>query len=131
MAALGGVFFFPPLTLTLAIHYLLQAVAAIAKEGEPAKTVLWSMAPEAIVDHKLQHTSSTDMWAAGCVIVSFGSISLCSAEHPYFEYVRALDRRVCSSPIEIFTVVLDCWLWFCHDGGECQTSGLVIFLRIA
>ncbi|CAM9464391.1 unnamed protein product [Sphacelaria rigidula] len=44
-----------------------KAVAAIQKEGEPAKTVLWGMAPEVLVDHKHPHGPATDIWAVGCL----------------------------------------------------------------
>lgn len=44
-----------------------QAVAAVMKDGEPAKTVLWGMAPEVMVDQKHPNGPTTDIWAVGCV----------------------------------------------------------------
>lgn len=44
---------------------LRQAVAAVTKDGEPAKTVLWAMAPEVMVDQKHPHGPATDIWAVG------------------------------------------------------------------
>lgn len=57
-----------------------QAVAAVLKEGEPAKTVLWSMAPEIMVDQKHPHGPATDIWAVGCVNVSaYTFVVLCAS----------------------------------------------------
>lgn len=42
-----------------------QAVAAVKKDGEPAKTILWAMSPEVIVDQKHPHGPATDIWAVG------------------------------------------------------------------
>eukprot|EP00903_Cladosiphon_okamuranus_P016857 g15545.t1 len=44
-----------------------KAVAAVTKDGEPAKTVLWAMAPEVMVDQKHPHGPATDIWAVGCL----------------------------------------------------------------
>lgn len=47
------------------LSYPMQAVAAVEKDGEPAKTVLWAMAPEVMVDQKYAHGPATDIWAVG------------------------------------------------------------------
>eukprot|EP00752_Nemacystus_decipiens_P004070 g3725.t1 len=44
-----------------------KAVAAMMKDGEPAKPVLWAMAPEVMVDQKHPHGPATDIWAVGCL----------------------------------------------------------------
>lgn len=52
-------------TTYLSTCMYVQAVAAVTKDGEPAKTVLWAMAPELMVDQKHSYGPATDIWALG------------------------------------------------------------------